>query len=259
MSKYVEEFWKEVKPEDFLKNRDMIVRLRTIHKGMVGNGASDWSGPTKLDGFTLYTDKDKVTWYANGSLYDECQMYDPPEYWLNKPTPNPGFRLLNKFPHEDIAIGDEGWNTRSKCWVTVKSPSSNKQPDEVWFSRRIEEPKAPKAKFEVGDPVRVVVTGSLMYQKIGVIKSIKKGVPLPYHVETECKSFSSWFRSDELEPAPIAEGPAVSKSTIFDNVMKQGYRLDARFIHHPKVGDTVVFPSGLRVVVNEKGFTVLHG
>lgn len=181
MSNYVEEFWKEVKPEDFLKNRDMIVRVRS--------GIYDWSGPTKLDGFTLYTDKDKVTWYANGSLYDECQMYDPPEYWLNKPTPNPGYRLLNKFPHEDIAIGDEGWNTTSKRWVTVKSPYSNKQPDEVWFSRRIEE-------------------------------------------------------------------PPVSK-TIFDNVLKQGYRLDTKFVHHPKVGDSVVFPSGLHVVVNEKGFTVV--
>jgi len=206
VSEYVEEFWKEVKPEDFLKNRDMIVRVRNGHIG--------WSAPTKLDGYTLTSDSAceminlhvnnkawgmpefppvpvtyKVTWYANGSLYDECQMYDPPEYWLNKPTPNPGYRLLNKYPHENVFIGDECWNAKSKCWVYVGSPSSNKQPDEVWFSRRIE------------------------------------------------------------------DQPAVSK-TIFDNVLKQGYRLDAKFIHHPKVGDSVVFPSGLRVVVNEKGFTV---
>lgn len=160
MSKYVEEFWKEVKPEDFLKNRDIIVRVRNGHTG--------WSGPTKLDGFTLYTDKDKVTWYANGSLYDECQMYDPPEYWLNKPTPNPGYRLLNKFPHEDIAIDDEYWNSTSKRWITVTSPYSNKQPDEVWFSRRI-----------------------------------------------------------------------------------------VKFVHHPKVGDTVVFPGGLTVTAIEKGFTLV--
>jgi len=225
----------------------MIVRVRNGHTG--------WSGPTKLDGFTLYTDKDKVTWYANGSLYGECQMYDPPEYWLNKPTPNPGYRLLNKFPHEDIAIGDEGWNTASKRWVTVTSPYSNKQPDEVWFSRRIEEPKAPKAKFEVGDPVRVVATVSLMHQKIGVIKSIKKGVPLPYHVETECKSFSSWFRSDELEPAPIAEGPAVSKTVV--DQLRQGYVYDSESVHHPKVGDIVVFPCGLTVTAIEKGFTLV--
>jgi hypothetical protein len=254
MSKYVEEFWKEVKPEDFLKNRDMIVRVRNGHIG--------WSGPTKLDGYTLTSDSAceminlhvnnkawgmpefppvpvtyKVTWYANGTLYDECQMYDPhsddkdietfwrpatvedierfinggkrlksrfwripecphevydpPEYWLNKPTPNPGYRLLNKFPHEDIAIGDEGWNTASKRWVTVTSPYSNKQPDEVWFSRRIEEP------------------------------------------------------------------PAVSKTVV--DQLRQGYVYVNESVHRPKVGDSVVFPSGLRVVVNEKGFTVIHG
>lgn len=183
MSEFIEEFWKEAKPEDLLKNRDRIVRVR--------NGCIGWSAPTKLDGFTLYTDKDKVTWYANGSLYDECQMYDPPEYWLNKPTPNQGYRLLNKFPHEDIAIGDEGWNTRSKKWVTVTNPSSNKQPDEVWFSRRIEE-------------------------------------------------------------------PPVSKTVVCQ--LRQRLRLDTEFVHHPKVGDIVVFPGGLTVTAIEKGFTLVkHG
>jgi len=70
-----------------------------------------------------------------------------------------------------------------------------------------------EAKFMVGDRVRVIATGSSMFNDVGVIKHIGEHVPLPYHVETECKKLHSWFTADELEPAPV-----IKESLTPDNV-----------------------------------------
>ena len=70
-----------------------------------------------------------------------------------------------------------------------------------------------EAKFKVGDRVRVIATGSSMFNDVGVITDIGKHVPLPYRVETECGEFSSWFRRHELEPAPV-----VKECLTVDNV-----------------------------------------
>jgi len=60
-----------------------------------------------------------------------------------------------------------------------------------------------KAKFKVGDRVRVIATGSSIFQKVGVVKGVIEDKPMPYRVEVEGSLVHSWFTADELEPAPV--------------------------------------------------------
>jgi hypothetical protein len=63
----------------------------------------------------------------------------------------------------------------------------------------------------------------------------------------------------DMLPSPVTEAKKVRYKR---NKMKVGDKVDeAKFVHRPELGDTVVFPNGLRIVVhdnNEQGFTVVQ-
>ncbi len=66
-----------------------------------------------------------------------CQVYDPPEWFLNKPDPGEGWRLLGKFPHEPITGTDDYWNTAKAKWMPIVKLATNKQREKTWYRRRI--------------------------------------------------------------------------------------------------------------------------
>jgi hypothetical protein len=66
-----------------------------------------------------------------------CQVYDPPEWFLNKPDPGEGWRLLGKFPDEPITGTDDYWSTAKAKWMPIVKLTTNKQREKSWFRRRI--------------------------------------------------------------------------------------------------------------------------
>jgi hypothetical protein len=66
------------------------------------------------------------------------EVYDPPQWWLNKPDPGKGYKLLGKFPDEELKKGDE-W-LRHGEWKETERPytGETKQSYGVWYRRRIE-------------------------------------------------------------------------------------------------------------------------
>jgi len=80
-------------------------------------------------------------WYKDAWLdheYDvwaQCQVYDPPAWFLNKPDPGEGFRLLGKFPHEAKETADEWYDCKNKNWIYASD--SKDQRADVWYRRRI--------------------------------------------------------------------------------------------------------------------------
>lgn len=85
-----------------------------------------------------------------------CQVYDPPQWYVDKPEPGEGYRLLAKFPAEALQPGDEVFQLGA--WrPSVNHSYSQGQSSENWYRRRIEQPK-PEPKhytLQVGDTADV--------------------------------------------------------------------------------------------------------
>jgi hypothetical protein len=69
-----------------------------------------------------------------------CQVYDPPAWYISKPDPGEGWRLLEKFPPEEPQEGDQAkhYEEPDKAWVTLVRGFDPGQRDWVWYRRRIE-------------------------------------------------------------------------------------------------------------------------
>jgi signal peptidase I len=73
-----------------------------------------------------------VTW-------NYCQVYREPSWYANKPEPGPGFRLLEKFPDEELKPGDEYFDRLTTTWRrSTNAKAGMPQPEKVWYRRRIE-------------------------------------------------------------------------------------------------------------------------
>ena len=69
-----------------------------------------------------------------GGRWNFCQVYREPSWWLNKPDPGPGWRLLGKFPPEELQPEDDWWGVESKDWLPSRRACRGEQQDEdVWY------------------------------------------------------------------------------------------------------------------------------
>jgi hypothetical protein len=75
------------------------------------------------------------------------------------------------------------------------------------------EPKAPQPKLNVGDWVLIKSPASPMDGMVCVVTATNAGLRSPYFVESEDLRQCSWFKADELEPAP-----AIKECLTVDNV-----------------------------------------
>jgi hypothetical protein len=80
-------------------------------------------------------------WIAGNFRWDLCQVYEPPQWYIDKPDPGEGYRLLEKFPDEPKLGTDEAWDCHSKEWRRTFANDGN-QAKAVWYRRRIE-PNSP--------------------------------------------------------------------------------------------------------------------
>ena len=113
------------------------------------------------DEMTAFFDSTLVGWIkdcvyvwvdGDGARWQFCQVYDPPQWYLDRPEPGEGYRLLGKFPAEDLQPGDE-LRALSGLWYPVVPSGAKDQRLETWYRRKIEQPK-PEPKhytLNVGD------------------------------------------------------------------------------------------------------------
>jgi hypothetical protein len=78
-------------------------------------------------------------WIAGNFRWDLCQVYDPPEWYTNKPDPGEGYRLLEKFPDEPKQATDDAWNWVDEKWYSIARDGD--QQYATWYRRRIEPEK----------------------------------------------------------------------------------------------------------------------
>jgi len=139
----IERFWKNATADDVervMKGETMEARFRdsTIHL---------WCERLKLAGVTLGIDG-KPRWIASTGSWVFCQVYREPSWWLERPDPGPGWRLLGKLPDEELKEYDEWWN--GTHWGVSFRFASGPQSEGVWYRRRIEAMKPESIKLDEG-------------------------------------------------------------------------------------------------------------
>jgi hypothetical protein len=134
METKIEAFWRDATAGDVarvMKGEKVEARFRDYDKDqwtkslhyLVGYNASNKSG---------------LFWISNKHYeYGQCQVYDPPQWYTDKPDPGKGWRLLGKFPDEPKLATDEFWNLRDKTWRRTATTDET-QSACAWYRRRIE-------------------------------------------------------------------------------------------------------------------------
>lgn len=82
------------------------------------------------------------------------EVYDPPQWYLDKPDPGEGWRLLGKFPPEKLQIGDEWFCRGDKKWRMSMNTTTNfsVQTTDIWYRRRIE---PATSTIKICDPLEI--------------------------------------------------------------------------------------------------------
>jgi hypothetical protein len=97
-----------------------------------------------------FRDSENTSWHLRGlrgwntgafvcnqdDWWEQCQVYDPPSWYVNKPDPGEGFRLLEKFPPEEKLATDEYWSRLNNDWYSIGFSDSD-QHETFWYRRRI--------------------------------------------------------------------------------------------------------------------------
>ena len=236
MREYIEKFWRDATSADVA----MVMAGEVVKARFTQNNG--WT----RKGFIAGWKETPAQWMdSHGLFWDYCQVYDPPQWWLDKPEPGEGYRLLAKSPDEPVQGGDFAWFEKSG-WITLNHGCEPDQQEGYWYRRRIDPPK-PEPKYKVGQRVKIIgppIKGEgpiynwcvEMDTFIGVVEFVRSQPQQTFEgVFHQVSNIANWsFREDYLEPVVEPE--------------PQHYTL--------AIGDTVETLSGLRLTVTEHGVEV---
>jgi hypothetical protein len=142
---YIEQFWVPATSEHVTRVMNGVTVEARFRDGVEDR----WIYASRLGGWANHN---CFPWLDESrSGWTHCQVYAPPQWFLDKPEPGEGYRLLEKFPDEPVQGGDFAFD-RSMGWIELRSGCNPTQAGGVWYRRRIEQPKP---VFKVGDWVKI--------------------------------------------------------------------------------------------------------
>ena len=130
----IEQFWRDATAGDVAK----VMRGESIMVRVRQESSQNWVS-TDVDGYDLnITGWDRGRFIdSEGEQWEQCQVYEPQQWYLDKPDPGEGWRLLEKFPDEAKLATDEFFDTFDNVWLQV-GDTGCAQYHGVWYRRRIE-------------------------------------------------------------------------------------------------------------------------
>jgi hypothetical protein len=134
----IEVFWRDATAGDVvkvMKGEKVEARFRDPSAGW-----GDWVW-CAVDNSTLFLAgwKDGEWFDHEGDDWNQCQVYEPQQWWLDKPDPGEGWRLLDPFNEKNLEKLDEFFCTATKTWRQSANAMLGKdQQPETWYRRRIE-------------------------------------------------------------------------------------------------------------------------
>jgi hypothetical protein len=130
----IEEFWRDATADDVAK----VMRGEAVKARFRDESKDHWT--SGFDSFLaggVVSHREVIAWISKTTIrWQQCQVYEPPLWFVNKPKPGEGFRLLEKFPHEAKLATDDTWHSLAKKWLTVINDNGVQAVD-AWYRRRI--------------------------------------------------------------------------------------------------------------------------
>ncbi len=155
MTEKIEAFWGNATADDVAQ----VMDGETVEARFWDDNLQGWTIRT-LSGWQ--TTGVRPLWHSSdGFVWTRCQVYREPSWYTDKPDPGPGFRLLDKFPDEPVAVGDEFFKAGE--WYETCRPSGDSQDRNGWYRRRIEPVEPVESKpvlirrrvVEIGDEIKL--------------------------------------------------------------------------------------------------------
>jgi hypothetical protein len=133
MSDKIEQFWRDATADDVAR----VMKGEKVEARFRDEDTDIWSVSRFLGGYDA-TRPNSLHWISNNAnQWKQCQVYEPQQWWLDKPDPGKGWRLLEKFPDEPKLNTDEFFDTFDNAWLQV-GDNGCAQYHGVWYRRRIE-------------------------------------------------------------------------------------------------------------------------
>ena len=129
----IEQFWRDAKHGDVAR----VMNREAVEARFRDRIDQEWK-PGFLSGWSKIDKSDSIQWAASsGAFWRFCQVYDPQQWWLDRPDPGKGWRLLKKFPDEPKLATDEAWDCHLREWRRTATTDET-QSACVWYRRRVE-------------------------------------------------------------------------------------------------------------------------
>jgi hypothetical protein len=132
MSK-IEAFWENATAKDV----ERVMAGETVEARFRDSETMPWGDCYTLTG---WVNELRHQWRSAeaGGRWNHCQVYREPSWWTSKPDPGTGYRLLGKFPDEELKPGDECFSSTGKWDQSYKATIGERQSYGMWYRRRIE-------------------------------------------------------------------------------------------------------------------------
>jgi hypothetical protein len=168
--------------------------------------------------------------------------------------------LLEKFPDEPVAVGDEFF--KSGQWHKTCRPAGDSQDRTGWYRRRIEPVKPKTARLDEGS--KCPVQGCFGALEVRSVRDCSCHIrpPCAHCADNPpCCPVCEWTSGDPTEP--VEPGPKHYVLRVGDTVENpNGDRIKVvnpgfEQSHYAlKFGDTISTPNGQTITITEKGFEV---
>ena len=237
MAEYIEQFWRSATDKDVAR----VMAGEVVEARFQDENKYSWFY-SNLSGWSHYP----YHWQDEASCFWRyCQVYAPDQWYIDKPEPGEGYRLLEKFPDEALQPGDEAFTVAGLWHKSEQARIGGRQVERIWYRRKIEQPK-PEPKFKVGQRVMVARPKQKPSQHGG-------------------SDIDEFFGYADIV-ASVRENCEKSISYVLEGIDERAFPEDylEAFVEpavEPKhytlqVGDTVETLSGLRLTVTEHGVEV---
>jgi len=131
----IEQFWRDATAKDTTSGKHLASRFRDYPNG-------GWADNRTLAGWRRIAGEPSLLFYDDaGVAWTHCQVYDPPQWWLDKPDPGEGWRLLAS--GEKLLESDQFFNSVGDWVGACLKWSGGFVQDGLFYRRRIE-PENPK-------------------------------------------------------------------------------------------------------------------
>jgi hypothetical protein len=246
MSK-IEAFWENATADDVAR----VMAGETVEARFRDDEGGKWlESDHSLGGYD--STEEFCKWISStGCHWRFCQVYREPSWWLNRPDPGPGYRLLEKSPDEDPKSEDDWFNPESKIWLpSIRACRGEQQDEDIWYRRRIEQLLSGHRWLTNGDRLE---SGDLYYEKGSLLE-----VGHEYWGNKVMLAEAFMRKIEQPKPEPkhyilrvgdSVETPSGHKiKAVSPGVEQIEYKL--------KAGFTATLPNGQTIKATEKGFEV---